>query len=54
MRLRLIEGMSVHEHHGFDPGHVPAAFASTTLSLVAQRRFELGLNNLYVFRKSQA
>ncbi len=24
---------------------------STTLSLIARRRFELGLNNLYVFRK---
>ena len=54
IRLHLVEGMSVHEHHRFDPGRVPAAFASTTLSLVAQRRFELGLNNLYVFRKEQA
>jgi 2-polyprenyl-3-methyl-5-hydroxy-6-metoxy-1,4-benzoquinol methylase len=53
IRLHLVEGMSVHEHHGFDPGRVPAAFASTTLSLVAQRRFELGLNNLYVFRKER-
>jgi 2-polyprenyl-3-methyl-5-hydroxy-6-metoxy-1,4-benzoquinol methylase len=54
MRLRLVEGMSVHEHHGFDPGHLPAAFAGTTLLLVAHRRFELGLNNLYVFRSDPA
>jgi len=53
MRLHLVEGMSVHEHHGFDPGDVPAAFADTTLSLVEQRRFELGLNNLFVFRTQQ-
>jgi 2-polyprenyl-3-methyl-5-hydroxy-6-metoxy-1,4-benzoquinol methylase len=54
MRLRLVEGMSVHEHHGLDPHDVPAAFAGATLSLVAQHRFELGLNNLYVFRSDPA
>lgn len=54
MRLHLVEGMSVHEHHGFDPRGVPATFAGTTLSLVAQRRFEFGLNNLFVFRSHPA
>ena len=52
IKLRLIGGMSVHQHHGFDPRQVPAAFAGASLSLVERRRFELGLNNLYVFKKT--
>jgi 2-polyprenyl-3-methyl-5-hydroxy-6-metoxy-1,4-benzoquinol methylase len=54
MKLHVIDGMSVHEHHGFDPGDVPAVFDGQSLSLIARRRFELGLNNLYVFRRDLA
>ena len=49
MRLRLIAGMSVHEHHGFDPETVPRIFAEADLALIERRRFELGFNNLFVF-----
>jgi 2-polyprenyl-3-methyl-5-hydroxy-6-metoxy-1,4-benzoquinol methylase len=49
MRLRLVAGMSVHEHHGFDPEAVPRIFAGADLALIERRRFELGLNNLFVF-----
>ena len=54
MTVHLIEGMSVHEHHGLDPRQVPEVFGSASLSLIERRRFELGLNNLYVFKKDQA
>jgi len=54
MKLHVIDGMSVHEHHGLDPADVPAVFDGATLSLIARRRFELRLNNLYVFRRNLA
>lgn len=50
MFLRLIEGQAVHEHHGFDPADL-GQLASEHLRLVARRRFQLGLNNLFVFER---
>jgi 2-polyprenyl-3-methyl-5-hydroxy-6-metoxy-1,4-benzoquinol methylase len=49
MRLRLLHGMEVHQHHGFDPGDVPKIFSCSGLSLESWRRFELRLNHLFVF-----
>jgi 2-polyprenyl-3-methyl-5-hydroxy-6-metoxy-1,4-benzoquinol methylase len=53
-RLRLIAGMSLDEHHSFDQSRVPALFSMAPLELVVRKRFELGMNNLYVFRKEAA
>ena len=50
-RFHLIAGMSVDEHHGFDPSIVPSLFSRPSLRLAVRQRFELGMNNLYVFRK---
>lgn len=47
--LRLSEPMSLDEHYHFDVRGVPKIFNS--LSLVAARRFELGLNHLFVFEQ---
>jgi 2-polyprenyl-3-methyl-5-hydroxy-6-metoxy-1,4-benzoquinol methylase len=52
-RARLVAGMSVEEHHGFDPSSVPDLFASEDLGLIRHERFELGMNNLFVFRSTQ-
>jgi SAM-dependent methyltransferase len=49
VRLRLLDGMEAHQHHGFDPGDVPGVFSVPALRLEHRRRFELGLNNLFVF-----
>jgi len=54
IRLRLIAGIASHEHHGADPGAIPALFAHRGLTLRARRRFELGLNNLFVFGRAEA
>jgi 2-polyprenyl-3-methyl-5-hydroxy-6-metoxy-1,4-benzoquinol methylase len=50
MRLRILDGMEAHEHHGFDPRMVPDIFAGDALVLDVRRRFQLGLNHLFVFR----
>jgi len=50
MFLHLVDGQSVEEHHGFDPQCV-LELQSGALKLVAHRRFQLGLNNLFLFER---
>ena len=49
--LHLVAGMSAEEHHGFDPSLVPQLFDSRRFRMVIHRRFEMGLNHLFVFRR---
>jgi SAM-dependent methyltransferase len=49
--LRLIDGMALEEHHGFSAGQTPAIFAGLGVDLVKHTHFQLGLNNLFVFRR---
>ena len=49
--VRLIDGMSLEQHYGFEPGDTPAIFSGHGISLVEARKFQLGLNHLFVFRK---
>jgi SAM-dependent methyltransferase len=49
--LRLIDGMSLEEHHGFRPDDTTRIFSAPQFSLVCRRSFQLGLNNLFVFEK---
>lgn len=48
-RLRLVHGMDIEAHHGYDPTETPGYFASAGMRLVTHERFELGLNHLFVF-----
>jgi len=48
-RLGLADGMSIDEHHGFDPRGTPQLFGSHGFLLERRRGFQLGLNHLFVF-----
>lgn len=50
-RFRLIDGMDLHQHYGFDPRQLPGLFAPPHFRLLRHSRFQLGLNNLFVFQK---
>lgn len=50
-KLRLIHGMSLEEHFGFMPRDTTRIFSEPLFRLVTHRKFQLGLNNLYVFEK---
>ena len=49
--LRVIDGMSLEEHHGYDVNSTARIFAPPRFALEVRRRFQLGLNNLFVFRR---
>ena len=53
LRIKIIDGMSVDEHHEFEPQKAIEYFSVDGISMEKQKRFQLGLNNLFVFRKGK-
>jgi len=51
--IGLVDGMSLEEHHGFSPDDLPAIFTSKGFRLKTRLKFQLGLNNLYIFERTQ-
>ncbi len=49
--LRLIDGMSLEQHHGFHAADTVAIFEHEGLDCVWRRRFQCGLNHVYVFQR---
>lgn len=49
--VRLIHGMATEQHYGFDVRLTPAIFAPHAFKLLIRSRFQLGLNNLFVFER---
>ena len=50
--MRLVDGMSLEEHHGYDVGITPDIFPPPTFTLVRRKTFQLGLNNFFVFERT--
>jgi len=48
-KLRLVHGMSLEEHHGYEVRRTAEIFCPPHFRLVCHRPFQLGLNNLFVF-----
>lgn len=53
-KMKLIDGMSLEEHHGFDVRQTPAIFGAAGFRLAKAESFELGLNKLFVFEKPRS
>lgn len=49
--LRLLDGMETDAHHGFDVTRTRDIFERAGFDLTLHRRFQLGLNNFFAFRK---
>ena len=49
--LRIIDGMSLDEHYGFDAAQTPLIFSLAKLTMTKFVKFQLGLNNLFIFDK---
>ena len=50
-RVRLVDAHTLDEHHGFDVSMITKVFSNNTFELVYKEKFQLGLNNLFVFQK---
>ncbi|OGA37299.1 MAG: hypothetical protein A3G80_10510 [Betaproteobacteria bacterium RIFCSPLOWO2_12_FULL_62_13b] len=49
--MRVLDGMCLDDHHGFEARETPSLFCGGGLELVKHEIFQLGLNNLFVFQR---
>ncbi len=52
--VKLIDGISLEQHYGFEPKQTPGVFRGCGFELEVDRKFQLGLNRLFVFRRTTA
>lgn len=50
-KLNLVDGMSLDEHYGFKTKEVFTLFDKEKYRLLKHKKFQLGLNNLFVFER---
>jgi 2-polyprenyl-3-methyl-5-hydroxy-6-metoxy-1,4-benzoquinol methylase len=53
-KLRLVHGMSLEEHHGYEVTHTTTIFGPPRFQLLCRETFQFGLNNLFVFERTPA
>ncbi|MDX2197329.1 MAG: methyltransferase domain-containing protein [Cytophagales bacterium] len=51
IKIGILDGMSTDEHHGYDINNTRTLFEKSGLKLIKHKRFQLGLNNVFVFQK---
>lgn len=51
--FRLVDGMSLEEHHGYEIRNTKKIFHPPEFFLERHQHFQLGLNNLFVFRRNE-
>jgi 2-polyprenyl-3-methyl-5-hydroxy-6-metoxy-1,4-benzoquinol methylase len=49
--LRLVEAETLHEHYGFEVEQTEGIFKAPLFRMLHKRKFQLGLNNLFVFER---
>ena len=49
--MRLVDGMHAEQHYGFDVSGTPSLFEAAGFRTMRQKKFQMGLNNLFVFEK---
>ena len=50
--IGLIDGMALEQHHHYESGQIPRYFSRKPIIFHLHKRFQLGLNNLFVLNKS--
>jgi 2-polyprenyl-3-methyl-5-hydroxy-6-metoxy-1,4-benzoquinol methylase len=50
--LRLVAGIEAHQHHGFKPSDLDKIFTAPLWRRRKHQRFQLGLNHLYVYERT--
>ena len=51
--LRLVDAHTLDEHHGFEVSMINEIFSCDSFELIYRKHFQLGLNNLFVFKKKR-
>jgi hypothetical protein len=49
--FRLIKGMELDQHYGYDITKTQSLFESVGFQFITHQSFQLGINNLFVFEK---
>jgi 2-polyprenyl-3-methyl-5-hydroxy-6-metoxy-1,4-benzoquinol methylase len=49
--LKIIDGMSTEEHYGFNPLETEKLGTDAEFEMIVHKQFQMGLNNLFVFKK---
>lgn len=53
VKFRLADGMSLEEHHGYNPTDTPKVFGPSGFELEHHARFQLRCNHLFVLKRTQ-
>jgi len=51
VQFKLVDGMSLDQHHGYDPSETQGLFQAHGFTLLRRKLFQMGLNHLFVFSK---